>query len=305
MDSRLLRQLATIVNSGSMTRAAERLDVTQPTLTRNIRALEDRVGEPVLERTRYGVTPTEIGARLADVGNRIIEETARADEIVRQWRQGFSYEVTIGVGPMLQYSIMNRFVENYPRGRKHVVHFKTGSAALLLPDLQRGNIDLLLAPAFLDMEQSLLLRESVFDDEVRVMVGVKSRFHGLTREVAIGELKNENWLLSGASAGLFEPRNNAGHSGQPDMIFTGAIEMVAHMLHTSDAVVRMPIRLMIMSGLVTPAYILNVPGEAMRRDIAIWSTQKALAQPAVREARDRLRGYFAELNAMEPRIGAA
>ena len=301
----MLAQLATIVNSGSLTRAAERLGVTQPTLTRNVKALEDRVGEPVLERSRHGVAPTEIGARLADVGNRIIEEAARADEIVRQWRQGFSYEVRIGVGPMLQAAVMNRFVETYPRGRKHVVHFKTGPASLLIPELQRGNIDLLLAPAFLDLEQSQLVRETVFDDEVRIMVGTKSRYYGETRVMSIGELKNENWLLSGAGAGLFEPRNHTGIDRQPEMIFTGAIGMVAHMLHTSDVVVRMPIRLMIMSGLITAANVLDVRGEATRRDIAIWSTHKALNQPAVREARERLRDYFAELNEMEPRIAAA
>ena len=84
MDSRTLKQLATIIGSGSLTRAAERLAVTQPTLTRSIQALEDRVGEAVLERSRYGVRPTAIGLRLAEIGNRILEEENQASEVLQK-----------------------------------------------------------------------------------------------------------------------------------------------------------------------------------------------------------------------------
>ncbi|MCH1516400.1 MAG: LysR family transcriptional regulator, partial [Alphaproteobacteria bacterium] len=56
MDPRHLSQLATIIELGSVTRAAERLNVTQPTLSRTIRIIEDKVGGAVLRRDRYGVT---------------------------------------------------------------------------------------------------------------------------------------------------------------------------------------------------------------------------------------------------------
>ncbi|MFC6673437.1 LysR family transcriptional regulator [Marinobacterium aestuariivivens] len=44
MDPRLLKQLAVIVKHGSLSRAAERLNVTQPTLTRAIQTIEHKVG---------------------------------------------------------------------------------------------------------------------------------------------------------------------------------------------------------------------------------------------------------------------
>lgn len=301
MNNLWLEQLATIVTTGSMTRAAEHLGVTQPTLTRAMQALEDRVGEPVLTRSRHGVRPTEIGTRLAQIGNRLIEEANQADEVVRQWRQGYSYEVRVGVGPLLEHSVMNRFVETYPRNERHVLHFKTGSAIYLMPELQRGSLDLLLAPAFLDLEQSTLKRENVFYDHVCVLAGRRSRFYGSKSEVPLAELDNENWLLSGASAGLFDPQRRNEMPVRAGFIFTGAIELVAHMLRTSDVVVRMPVRLMLLAGAATRDNVLRVPGETARRDIAIWSSEAALAQPSVRKVRDQLRDYFADLDTALPR----
>ncbi|WP_417784385.1 helix-turn-helix domain-containing protein, partial [Terasakiella pusilla] len=65
MNPNLLQQLAIVVKQGSISRACEQLYITQPTLTRSIKQLEMKVGAPLLIRTRYGVEPTEIGARLA------------------------------------------------------------------------------------------------------------------------------------------------------------------------------------------------------------------------------------------------
>ena len=63
MNPKYLAQLATIVELGSVTKAAQKLNTTQPTLSRIIKLIEDRVGAPVLRRGRHGVTATEIGFR--------------------------------------------------------------------------------------------------------------------------------------------------------------------------------------------------------------------------------------------------
>ena len=56
MNPKYLAQLATIVELGSVTKAAQKLNTTQPTLSRTIKLIEDRVGAPVLRRGRHGVT---------------------------------------------------------------------------------------------------------------------------------------------------------------------------------------------------------------------------------------------------------
>ena len=86
MDPRLLTQLAIIVELGSVTKAARKLNVTQPTLSRSIKIMEDRVGGPLLRRERFGVSPTEIGRRLAEEGRRILHRTETAQTMINEWK---------------------------------------------------------------------------------------------------------------------------------------------------------------------------------------------------------------------------
>ena len=78
MDIRQLKALVTVVETGSVTRAAELLHLVQPAVTRQIRALEHELGVPLFERTRQGMRPTEAGVSLAERARRALTELDRA-----------------------------------------------------------------------------------------------------------------------------------------------------------------------------------------------------------------------------------
>ncbi|WP_018687412.1 LysR family transcriptional regulator [Ahrensia kielensis] len=296
MEPKLLKDLAIVVKTGSISRAAERLGITQPTMTRSIKLLEDKTGEAVLERTRHGVRPTQLGLRLAEIGNRIIDESENANAMIDQWKSGYRYEVRIGVGPLLQFTVMAEFVQKLEHKPNHVIHFKTGSASMLLPELQKGTLDLLLAPAMLDLDQAGTNRETVFSDEIRVVVGKKSKFYGVKRLVSMEELSGENWIMSGAGAGLFMPQNPDGLTIQPSMIFTGAVDLVVHMLRTTDVAVRLPTRLLLLSGAIDDDNVLNIAETPELRDIAVWWRAESLRHPAVQSTFDSLCRYYNTLD---------
>ncbi|MGC9494921.1 LysR family transcriptional regulator [Streptomyces sp. WG7] len=65
VDTRLLRYFAAVAEEGSLTRAAERLFVSQPALTKQIRQLEAGLGAELFTRSRTGMTLTEPGRALA------------------------------------------------------------------------------------------------------------------------------------------------------------------------------------------------------------------------------------------------
>lgn len=78
MDIRQLKSLVTVVETGSVTRAAELLHLAQPAVTRQIRALEHEFGVPLFERTRQGMRPTAAGVSLAERARRALTELDRA-----------------------------------------------------------------------------------------------------------------------------------------------------------------------------------------------------------------------------------
>src|SRR3954464_4469106 len=87
MDTKQLAAFCAVVERRSFSLAAERLGVTQPAVSLQVRALEKRLGTQLLDRARGGGEPTEAGLRLYRGAQRLlalevqlVDEVAGADE---------------------------------------------------------------------------------------------------------------------------------------------------------------------------------------------------------------------------------
>lgn len=96
MDLRKLRYFAGVVEAKSMSKAANRLHVAQPALSKSLRSLEDDFGAELLRRSPQGVAATEAGLRLMSIvrfcSNRSIgrglTSCARSNALPDWWRSG-------------------------------------------------------------------------------------------------------------------------------------------------------------------------------------------------------------------------
>ena len=70
-----------VVETGSFSKAAAELGITQPTATKDVAALEQRLGARLLHRSTRGVTPTEVGALYYDKCKAIEREIEEADNL--------------------------------------------------------------------------------------------------------------------------------------------------------------------------------------------------------------------------------
>jgi DNA-binding transcriptional LysR family regulator len=87
IDTRLLRSFAVVAAEGNLTRAAERLFVSQPALTKQIRQLESRLGVQLFTRSRAGMTLTAAGQALAAQAPAVLD---RWDQALRETRAAAS-----------------------------------------------------------------------------------------------------------------------------------------------------------------------------------------------------------------------
>jgi DNA-binding transcriptional LysR family regulator len=90
-----LRYFVAVAQELSFRRAAERLSITQPPLTRQIQALEDTVGARLFERTHSGVTLTSAGRYLLDEARGLLSS---ADTLVDGMRERFQRRVELRLG---------------------------------------------------------------------------------------------------------------------------------------------------------------------------------------------------------------
>ncbi|OYX86836.1 MAG: LysR family transcriptional regulator, partial [Azorhizobium sp. 32-67-21] len=83
MDLRQLRYFVTIVETGSFSKAAQRLHVAQPALSQHVRNMELDLGVELLFRSSQGVVPTEAGETLVRHARLILSQMEAAREAVR------------------------------------------------------------------------------------------------------------------------------------------------------------------------------------------------------------------------------
>lgn len=99
MDVRALRYFVEVVNQQGFTRAAESLHVTQPTISKMVRSLEDELGGPLLLREGRQVRLTDAGKVVFARGQAVLAEVARLRQEVAEVDGITRGELTIGIPP--------------------------------------------------------------------------------------------------------------------------------------------------------------------------------------------------------------
>jgi LysR family cyn operon transcriptional activator len=129
MELRHLRYFLSIVKLGSFTRASEELCVTQPTLSHQIRQLEEELGCELLERSTRQVRLTDAGEIFAAYASRATKEVENGKLAIQQFRGLRQGSVTFGVVASLISSLMpvlSRFQIEYPGIHLNVLELPTG-----------------------------------------------------------------------------------------------------------------------------------------------------------------------------------
>ncbi len=118
MELRHLRYFLTVCEEMNFTKAAERLMIAQPPLSRQIKDLEDELGTALFIRNHHQLLLTDEGIRFRDYANRIVTLADRSVEDLREMHKGLLGTVYIaeveGKAPRLTASYISAFSRKYP-----------------------------------------------------------------------------------------------------------------------------------------------------------------------------------------------
>lgn len=95
--------------------AAEKCFVTQPTLSMQIKKLEEELGVIIFDRSRQPVVPTDLGAKLIEQARMTLASTERIKEIIKEERQEVEGTLKIGIIPTLAPYLLPVFIGHYIR----------------------------------------------------------------------------------------------------------------------------------------------------------------------------------------------
>src|SRR5262245_18962024 len=130
MNLRQLRAFAAIADVGGFARAAGRLNVSQPALSRQIHALEAELGVPLFDRIGRRVQLTSEGEELPRRSRRLLAEADSLGERARSLKAGQTGILRVGATPLvLLADFLTRYRRRHPRVEVHLV--EDGGARLL------------------------------------------------------------------------------------------------------------------------------------------------------------------------------
>jgi len=142
-DLRLIRYFVTVAEEGNVTRAAERLHISQPSLSAAIQQLESQLGVELVVRVGRRIDITPAGELLRDRGRELLDQADAVVDEVRDRHDTAASRLSIGVSPTARYGIAQRLLvactTQVPAVMLYTVENTTGA---LLRDVARGRIDL-------------------------------------------------------------------------------------------------------------------------------------------------------------------
>ncbi len=196
LDYRHLDVFLAVVQQGSLGRAAQVLNRSQPAVSKAIKRLEDALEVPLFERDPRGMIPTVYGETLLAHAELIASEAARAREEIEALRGVAKGTVKVGAAPSIISGVLNRAVQQLlverPGLRVQVLEHLEGG---LLQALLRGEIDFAVAGAMRRIKDYPVTTETLYADRVVV---VCRPGHPLTRKRSIGlrDLLDFPWALT-------------------------------------------------------------------------------------------------------------
>jgi DNA-binding transcriptional LysR family regulator len=191
-----LHVLMTVVQAGSMKKAAALLNTSQPAISRSIAELEHTIGVRLLDRNTQGIEPTEYGRAMLKHGSAALDELTQGVKNIELLADPGAGEVRIGSSPYIAEifvsAVIKRLSRRYPR---IVFHLVTAEGTdTLQRELSERSIDLLIARRVGLFTDEKFGFEFLYDSSFVVVAGARNPWVR-RRRIALAELVNEPWVL--------------------------------------------------------------------------------------------------------------
>jgi DNA-binding transcriptional LysR family regulator len=207
MDLRRLEVFAKVAELGSFSRAAETLFLTQPTVSEHVRALEDELGVPLLDRLGRGATPTQAGRLVLGYARRILALSGEARQALEQFRGRMIGELVLGgstiPGEYVLPALVGRFTARYPGVS---VTVRIGSSRQVTTWVEEGHVEVALVGA--PPASRALSGRELMDDELVVVVPAGHAWAERAR-VRLADLKTEPFVVRERGSGSREALERA------------------------------------------------------------------------------------------------
>jgi DNA-binding transcriptional LysR family regulator len=239
-----LHILLAVAQAGSMSRAANRLAISHPVVSKTITDLEHALGVRLLDRTPQGTEPTAYGRALLSCGTVVFDELRRgvqevaflSDPTVGELRVGSAAPYIEGLIP----AAIARLADRYPKIKFQVTDT---DAVTLCGMLRERKLDLVIGRVLSSIFGEDLTSEILFHECLHVVAGAKNPW-SKRRKIALAELCGEPWLMPEsdniAMALISDGFRAAGLSSPTPQVVSNSITLRVRLVETGPFIAILP-----------------------------------------------------------------
>lgn len=165
MEFRQFRYILTTAREGTISKAAQKLYISQPSLSQLIAGVEKKIGAPLFDRSVTPLRPTAVGSLYLETARRILdldeEFQQRTDDMLKR----SAGRVTVGSSPFRSTYLLSRFLPGFQRDYPQIqVRLRESTTRQLEALAQDGSVDIVLSLAPIDLKQ--FTAEELFQEEL-------------------------------------------------------------------------------------------------------------------------------------------
>lgn len=202
MNERILKYFLTIIEEGNITKAANRLNMSQPPLSKQIKQLEEELGVKLFIRGKKNIQLTEAGKFLKNKAEEIISSIEITERQMGEFKKGAKGIVNIGAVEAVAINYLPEIIKNFSKENSDICfQIWSGSTEDILDRIDKGHIDVaFLRPSFDEYKYNSF---KLLDDEWNVIIPLdhqlaKSEFVSIDADMLKGEkliIPSTNWRI--------------------------------------------------------------------------------------------------------------
>ncbi len=194
MDFRKIETFLTVAKTGKYTEAADKLFVSQSSLSKQMSQMEKELGVKLFKKTRNGVELTQAGQDFYSYAHKALPEYQRACARLRMYQEGSTYPIRLGALPLTEeYGFADAFSSYWVRNTSVQLEYFERSQEDLISKLERHKIDLAIVRGeMLDPKRIAFI--PLVRDELVLACSSKHPLSTL-ETVSISDLRNEQFIL--------------------------------------------------------------------------------------------------------------
>lgn len=190
-----LEYVITLDSCGSFGEAAVKCAVTQPTMSMQVKKLEEELGVVLFDRSRQPVLVTDAGIAIVEQARVILREAGRLKAIVQEQQDQLGGNLHVGIiptiAPYLMPYFLKEFTKTYPDVQLHIEELRTEE---IITALQKDELD--VAVLATPLHEPSIREEFLYDEEIMLYLHSKHPLNQKSRINAKQLDPSEMWMLT-------------------------------------------------------------------------------------------------------------